>query len=374
MLFSGFYSFSIMVLGYLQNTFGPYFWPFAIVCTAALTHVGKKCLIMGVGSWYLAMSRDKSFKLPNYDPGAVLADTEKIMDQKTKTLLLIRHGESMWNEVFNRGFNLGFPLRFLYALATETMLFVTQDSCLFDSPLSSVGITQAAAIRKFIVSGYASKSGDADPESDEKMDYISILRSAKGSNSLIVTSPLRRCIETVSLGLFDRINESKEGLVLHSSLQEMTRNVDGVSLSWERERPPLSLSMRTLEGQFEVDWDQWLDDCTVLTEKAGFKSPDRRGDDRMRTFVQWLFEQPQDVVIVSGHSLWNRCFFQAFLPKDSQHPGKIEKIANGGVVAVQFSRLKVKPGVTRYAIHEDSITEIIKGFEFKKRRKSKKEM
>ena len=153
----------------------------------------------------------------------------------------------------------------------------------------------------------------------------------------------------------------------------MTRNVDGVSLSWEQERPPLSLSMRGLENEFGVDWDQWLDDRVVLTEKAGFKSPDRRGDDRMRSFVQWLFEQPQDVVIVSGHSLWNRSFFQAFLPKNSDHPGKIEKIANGGVVAVKFSKLKVKPAMTRYAIHEESITEIVKGFEMKKRKKAKKQ-
>lgn len=114
----------------------------------------------------------------------------------------------MWNEVFNRGFNLGFPFRLLYAVATETMLFVTQDSCLYDSPLSTLGITQAAGIRKFIVDGYStSKSesnSDSDASSNSKNEYISILRSAKASNSLIVSSPLRRCIETVSLGLFDR--------------------------------------------------------------------------------------------------------------------------------------------------------------------------
>merc|ERR1712087_178313 len=118
--------------------------------------------------------------------------------------------------------------------------------------------------------------GKSDPESDaadsnSKNDYISILRSAKGSNSLIVSSPLRRCIETVSLGLFDRINESKEGIVLHSSLQEMTRNVDGVSLSWEQERPPLSLSMRGLENEFNVDWDVWFDERVSVETKDGFK-------------------------------------------------------------------------------------------------------
>ena len=197
--------FRYMVFQYLQNTFGPYFWPFAALCTLALTHVGKKCLIYGLGAYYIVMSQDKKFKLQNYDPGQALENEEKIMKKQTKTLILIRHGESIWNEIFNRGFNWKFPFRLLYGLARETMLFVTTDSCLFDSPLSNIGITQAKGIRQYILSGYTKNNdNNQEQEEEEKQQYINILRNAKASNSLIVSSPLRRCIETVSLGLFDR--------------------------------------------------------------------------------------------------------------------------------------------------------------------------
>ena len=171
--------------------------------------------------------------------------------------------------------------------------------------------------------------------------------------------------------IINRINESKESIVLHSGLQEMTRNIDGLSLSFEHERPPLSLPMRSLETEFNVDWDSWFDKRIAVESKAGFKSPDRRGDDRMRNFVTWLFQQPQDIIVLSGHSLWNRFFFRAYLPKHLDHPGKTQKIANGGVIAVKFHQLKVKPNYTRYAIDAKSIFPIIKNFERKKIKKKK---
>eukprot|EP01084_Bolivina_argentea_P260315 439569_1 len=372
----GFFNLSIyMVLQYFQNTFGPYFWPFAAVCALTLTHMGRKCIIISLGAYYLIMSKDKSFKLPSYDPGEMLNNKDKIMKQQTKTLILIRHGESIWNEVFNRGINWKLPFRFLYALARETILFVTSDSCLFDSPLSTIGITQAKSIRQFIIDGYTNINTDKDninkPIPDHKAQYINVLRNAKASNSLIVSSPLRRCIETVSLGLFDRLNESGEDIILHSALQEMTRNIDGISLCWEDQRPPLSLPMRNLENEYQVDWEGWFNDRIKTETKAGFKSPDRRGDDRMRTFVHWLFQQPQEIIIISGHSLWNRNFFRAYLPKELQHIGKTCKIANGGIIACKFNKLKVQPGLMRYAIDSKTITPIVKDFEKKKSKKKK---
>ena len=193
-----------MIFSYLQNTFGPYFWPFATVCALAFTHIGKKCMIVTIGAYYLIMSKDKSFVLPRYDPAELLdSNTDNIREKKTKTLILIRHGESIWNEVFNRGINWKLPFRLFYALARETMLFVTSDSCLYDSPLSTVGIAQAQQIRQFIIDGYT-KVQQRSEECGLKDEYVDILRNYKASNSLIVSSPLRRCIETVSLGLFDR--------------------------------------------------------------------------------------------------------------------------------------------------------------------------
>ena len=56
-----------------------------------------------------------------------------------KRLILIRHGESTWNDTFNRSLNpIKFIPRLIYALMMELSLFVTGqcDSWFYDSPLS----------------------------------------------------------------------------------------------------------------------------------------------------------------------------------------------------------------------------------------------
>lgn len=162
------------------------------------------------------------------------------------------------------------------------------------------------------------------------------------------------------------MDESGEQIHLVSSLQEMTRNVDGLSLSYVNELPPLSWSMRQLENTFNVDWELWFNTRLNVSEKDGFKCLQRRGDDRMRSFTQYLFSsvnQDVDTFIVSGHSLWNRMFFRAFLPKNCMHAGKNQKICNGGVVACDFTKYRLVNGMTRYRIDPKSIQIVFKGFQ-----------
>ncbi|KEP65799.1 UNVERIFIED_CONTAM: phosphoglycerate mutase family protein [Hammondia hammondi] len=65
-----------------------------------------------------------------------------------RTVLFIRHGESVWNATFNRPMlSLSFPLRFCLFWLWELFLAPERDSVLFDSPLSTAGICQAAELR-----------------------------------------------------------------------------------------------------------------------------------------------------------------------------------------------------------------------------------
>ncbi|PHJ24451.1 phosphoglycerate mutase family protein [Cystoisospora suis] len=65
-----------------------------------------------------------------------------------RTVIFIRHGESVWNATFNRPMlSLSFPLRFFLFWFWELFLTPERDSILFDSPLSTLGIAQAAELR-----------------------------------------------------------------------------------------------------------------------------------------------------------------------------------------------------------------------------------
>ena len=71
-----------------------------------------------------------------------------------KRLIFIRHGESTWNDTFNRSLNpIKFIPRLVYALMMELNLFVTGqcDSWFYDSPLSE-GMSLCVLLISFIFS------------------------------------------------------------------------------------------------------------------------------------------------------------------------------------------------------------------------------
>ncbi|KAL8269881.1 hypothetical protein Esti_006213 [Eimeria stiedai] len=78
-----------------------------------------------------------------------------------RTIVFVRHGESMWNLCFNRGVcTPQFPLRFLLLVVCELLLLWEADSVVLDSPLSSLGVDQALALRQ-ILAAVAAPPGKA---------------------------------------------------------------------------------------------------------------------------------------------------------------------------------------------------------------------
>ena len=105
-----------------------------------------------------------------------------------------------------------------------------------------------------------------------------------------------------------------------------------------------------------------LDASGNLGQKKIFES----GLVRMQRFCNFCFDSPhtkdQDTtVIVSGHSLFFRTLFQAFMPRSSTHEGKRLKIVNGGAVAVTLERGLVD-GHTVFRILPSSVQVIYGGF------------
>ena len=83
---------------------------------------------------FMLYSKDSKGVGPKYNP-----DPQYILsrsDVNKKTVIFIRHGESDWNLVFNKGINLSFPSRLFNAIKSELLLLFQLDSVFLDSPLN----------------------------------------------------------------------------------------------------------------------------------------------------------------------------------------------------------------------------------------------
>ncbi|KNC82583.1 hypothetical protein SARC_05134 [Sphaeroforma arctica JP610] len=284
----------------------------------------------------MVFSKDRSYKQPI--DSSVIADSG---DLQYKTLVFIRHGESDWNEVFNRAlqrnqvfnfvsgsFGFGeysFPIsnqmcRFWTLLfgsfseGTDSRDHDAHDSGLFVLRLTTETIAEEG--RKLV-------NGDLDGPSHK---------------SVLVCSNLRRAIATATLGLRDRIQRTGEKIHMLSCLQEISRNVDTIALALPHKpligRPARPDVMWNGTGGYGICiTDSWVPDmhglgdflwkgyspetCYDVTSNFGTKVPDAsNGLMRMNEFAEWCFERSEDTVIVAGgHSLYGREFFKAFLPR-----------------------------------------------------------
>eukprot|EP01095_Lingulamoeba_sp_RSL-Kostka_P002561 TRINITY_DN1343_c1_g1_i2.p1 TRINITY_DN1343_c1_g1~~TRINITY_DN1343_c1_g1_i2.p1 ORF type:complete len:204 (-),score=60.38 TRINITY_DN1343_c1_g1_i2:642-1253(-) len=156
---------------------------------------------------YLFFSKD--YKWKNTDIGDPETDLNKLIEEgnkvEKKTIIFIRHGESLWNETFNRSKNpIYFFPRLGKAVLYDIYLFVIgrRDSWFYDSPLNSVGLHQANELRAEI------------EKSEGKSYYYNILNGLTeedgGGSSVIISSNLRRCLSTASVALYDRVNRTDE--------------------------------------------------------------------------------------------------------------------------------------------------------------------
>lgn len=82
---------------------------------------------------------------------------------------------------------------------------------------------------------------------------LKILSGAEGK-SIIVSSNLRRALETATIGFWGRLQRTGEKIHVLSDLQEMSKNVDTMSLSKPKSLPPLlSLGAALEYPAFEAD-------------------------------------------------------------------------------------------------------------------------
>jgi len=257
-----------------------------------------------------------------------------------RTVVFVRHGESTWNEMFNRGRGLQrflwMPLRLARGLAREAASIMSTESTFIDSPLSPRGIQQAGEIRK------ALRSND-----DGHALLAEALAVSANVTSVLVASNLRRAVETGTLALADRLAKTGEQMFIRSELQEISRNLDAVSLA-----PALSYPTAPRDAVATAlhDADLVFDSLYCADGNRGNKAVFGHQRERLARFADFCFgeskvggleslQQNNGAVIVAvGHSLWFKTFFRMYIDRAVQHELKERKISNSGVVSFTLER------------------------------------
>ncbi|KAL3917175.1 MAG: hypothetical protein SGPRY_006508 [Prymnesium sp.] len=255
-------------------------------------------------------------------------------------IVFLRHGESQWNKVFNRGFGPSFLLRLLSSLLHEVWVLPFADSDFIDSPLSDRGIEQCEGLRLFLSRPH------------EQLDQLasSDLDALTGSGgSLLVSSQLRRAVATLVLALSNRLRASAlaeqeekgeeggkgERVLLHSSCQEISRNFDTLSISSPLQPPDLG-------SQVGIEALGVTLDASV---NLGNKTLAFRGIHRLQHFAEWATSlKGERTIVLGGHSLWFRSFFQvggagSLLPPSRVPPFLLSFLPEGWASLLAFALL-----------------------------------
>lgn len=341
-----------------------------VLCMLANTTAAKAKLLLIFDTFrYLIISKDKKWKKSGEDPASFFAkdgEQETVVVEK-KTIMFLRHGESTWNDTFNKGdrktaaFFIGFFPGLIRSFATEWYFLVRgkcDESWFFDSPLSGKGISQAEGVAKFL------RETDSQYATPREAKFLSLIKGGDSGRCLLVSSNLRRAISTCAIGMKDRLDRKLPGdkIVILQELQEASINPDAQSISPKFEK--LVTSFTDSEGVKNIYANQ-----TDTSLNKGNKDVKSNGLIRMEAFCKMLFDSDDNIlssaesILCTGHSYWFRAFFQTYLPKNFEHVCKTKKIVNGGLVGFTLCHTKVKAtGEDKYMIDPNSITVLYAGF------------
>ena len=387
-------------LGELLDLIRAFARPFLLVSALCLlSNPGaalRKLKLLHTTVKYLALCKDKKFDIPASDPasfftrelgGSAQSKPAGVKGYAEKTVIMIRHGESTWNDTFNPGDRnkilfvaLWLP-NLLYALVMEGYFFVSGkdfESWFYDSALSGKGVRQAEGLRrhlqretKRIGTGGVREGSGATSREDVAVSLLLALGETSSPSSTVVSSNLRRAMSTAAIGLADRFvatavkgDAAKSGgdqILLLPSLQEISQNPDALTIL-----PPRGTAHPTwcddgISGLPEGTFTGLIDS----SHHMGNKDVKSNGIIRLKQFCGDVFDSsllPKDCVVATGHSLFFRSMFQVFLPRGTAHISKKKKLVNGGTVMVTLREATLEGGEKEYMIDPGSIVMVYGGF------------
>ena len=146
---------------------------------------------------------DNSSTTDSNNDTASAATTPTVELLASRELFFVRHGESTWNDMVNKGFSPTILLpKLIRGFAYEAFLLSSgnKDSKVVDAPLNRDGEEQAEALRAFL----------ADEASHAANRDWQVLNGFNGHKSVIVCSNLRRALSTVVIAFQDRLRQQQK--------------------------------------------------------------------------------------------------------------------------------------------------------------------
>mmetsp|Transcript_33466 Transcript_33466/g.81033 ORF Transcript_33466/g.81033 Transcript_33466/m.81033 type:complete len:365 (-) Transcript_33466:1735-2829(-) len=352
-----------MVIWYLVWFMASIFRPAilaTIVCMATNPKAAQEKIRLFVLTFqFWALSKDKKFKKPTEDPASFFKEGEDEDKIEKKTIIFLRHGESTWNDTFNKGdrklgtFLIGFIPGLIRSLGTEWYFLLagkSDESWFYDSPLSKKGISQAEGVAKFL------KDTKTEFSTPKEAKLIKLMKGESDEKVQLCSSNLRRAISTVAIALQDLLDKNRDKkITILTELQEASVNPDAQSI-----HPPKSALVTSW-----IDSDRVKEIYSTQCDTSlnmGNKSIKSNGLIRMEAFCDMAFDKMDAPnVFATGHSYWFRAFFQTYLPRDFEHISKKKKLVNGGVAGFTLLRKKTDSGY-KYMIDKNSVVTLYGGF------------
>lgn len=204
----------------------------------------------------------------------------------------------------------------------------------------------------------------AKPSDDAIAHHIATLKASPDAPaSKILCSSLRRAVTTMVGGFKDRLaRRPQEKILILPALQEISRNPDTLSIT--PPHTPIQASWIDKTSKL-ADFSSTYINQVDMSLHAGNKPLNTNGLKRMREFCDFVFSPScqERYVIVGGHSIWFRSFFQTFLPySENDHVGKMKKIVNCGIVVLTLIKVTRPSGQPTYMIDPKSVDVIYGGF------------
>jgi hypothetical protein len=193
-------------------------------------------------------------------------------------------------------------------------------------------------------------------------EHLKVLRAEPGApESKILCSSLRRATSTLAGGFRDRLARRPDDKILViQSLQEISRNPDTLSITPAH----TSIQASWIEKTSKLcDFQDIFNSQTDMSLHTGNKPVKTNGLKRMQDFCEFVYSPSvkEEYVIVGGHSIWFRDFFQMFLPYSVFHVSKTKKIVNGGIVTFEIMKAETRRGPS-YMIDPKTIRVVYGGF------------
>lgn len=315
---------------------------------------------------------------------------------RRKTIIFIRHGESTWNDVFNKGserstlnFAISFFPNLIQAIYWELYFWLAgraSESVFFDAPLSELGVRQSRAIATGVL------NRDAAYWTPKEAHLVQILKGNSGRggattnnatsaptkhvSSQLISSNLRRAIATMAIGLEERLapkdeydnntniinnnttfnNNNNDTILILPCLQEMSRNPDALCITpaygtvvpagTDPILPSIYGTTNPTNNSNPTKNKKTINGKIDTSLHSGNKPVHEKGRERLREFCRVAFDAsviPDDThVVAAGHSLWFKSFFQTYLPYAAKsHIAQRQKLVNGGVVGFALLQKRV---------------------------------